>query len=137
MKPPRIALDTNVLVSFLLGVKPVSASAACIARIGAAAWTPVSSTATWLEYEDVLGRSELKLNRGKVAEFLSALGDLVEWHHARPSPVQANDPGDQLWLDLLSGSSADALATFNLRDFREAIASGLPVMRPVEALREF
>lgn len=135
MKSPRVALDTNVLVTFLLSGNSHSAAAKCLDRIGAEVWTQVSSTATWIEYEDVLRRPELGLDAAKVTEFLDALAAMLEWHHATPARVRANDPDDQLWLDLLAGAKATGLVTYNVRDFRNALAAGYPVMRPAEALR--
>ena len=72
-----------------------------------------------------------------LAVFLGAVIDLVEpvntWFLWRP---QLRDPGDELVLEAAVNGRADAIATFNRRDFRPAADRfGIDILLPAEALR--
>ncbi len=69
--------------------------------------------------------------------FLDAIVDLVEpvdiWFLWRP---QLRDPGDELVLEAAVNGRADAIATFNRRDFRPAAGRfGLQILLPAEAIQ--
>ena len=69
--------------------------------------------------------------------FLDALIDLVEpvdvWFLWRP---QLRDPGDELVLEAAVNGRADAIATFNRRDFRPAADRfGIDILLPAEAIQ--
>ena len=69
--------------------------------------------------------------------FLDAVIDLVEpvevWFLWRP---QLRDPGDELVLEAAVNGRADAIATFNRRDFRPAADRfGIQILLPAEAIR--
>ncbi len=69
--------------------------------------------------------------------FLDAVINLVEpvdgWFLWRP---QLRDPGDERVLEAAVNGRADAIATFNRRDFRPASDRfGLDILLPAEAIR--
>jgi len=94
-----------------------------------------------LEYEDVLKRPEQRIAHGLTLEtidrFMAELASLVEpvevrflW---RP---QVRDPSDEMVLEAAINGRADALVTYNVRDF--AVAGerfAVQVLRPPELLK--
>jgi predicted nucleic acid-binding protein len=94
-----------------------------------------------LEYEDVLKRPEQRIAHGLTLEmiddFLAELAALVEpvevrflW---RP---QVRDPSDEMVLEAAINGRADALVTYNIRDFTEAGERfAVPVLRPPDLLK--
>lgn len=135
MKPPHVALDTNLHVAHLLSPKGNSAASRCILKLEQQEWQGVLSTATYLEHEDVLRRAEFGFDADLVTAYLDALADLIEWHTPLPSPIRLKDHGDQKWLDLLHGSKAEALVTYNQRDFVEAKRAGYGLLTPAVAIK--
>ena len=102
----------------------------------------LATPALFLEYEDVLTRQEHReahqLDEAGVQRFLAALAsaiEAVEVHFAwRP---QLRDASDEMVLEAAINGRADALVTFNVRDFAAAAAGfGLPVKFPGELLDE-
>jgi predicted nucleic acid-binding protein len=78
------------------------------------------------------------LNDDGIGRFLAALASAiepVEIHFAwRP---QLHDPADEMVLETAINGRADALVTFNVRDFAAAASAfGLRVKRPGEILDE-
>ena len=102
----------------------------------------LASPPLFLEYEEVLKRAEHRLAHGlsveQVDEFLSELAALIEpvELHFQWRP-QVRDPGDELVLEAAINGEADALITYNVRDFATAAERfGIAVMRPAEVLRK-
>ena len=94
-----------------------------------------------LEYEAVCSRTEhlaaAGLSTQELGVFLDALAALaepVETHYLwRP---QLRDPGDEMVLEAAVNGGAQAIVTFNLRDFGLApSAFGIDVLLPRDALR--
>lgn len=103
---------------------------------------PLVSTSLFLEYEDVLMRAETRLATkmqvedvsGFLAAFASAAEGVDVSFRWRP---QLKDPNDEFVLEAAVNAAADALVTFNVRDFREAaLRFGLRVLLPGELLKE-
>jgi predicted nucleic acid-binding protein len=104
--------------------------------------TPLATTALFLEYEAVLKRKEQRLahrlNLDEVDLFLGALASASKvvdvsfrW---RP---QLSDANDEMVLEPAVNGQADALVTFNIRDFRDVEKRfGPRVLRPGELLKE-
>jgi len=104
--------------------------------------TPLVTAALFLEYEAVLKRPEQQLVHGlsiaSIDAFLAALASACEpvevsfqW---RP---QLHDPDDEMVLEAAVNGQADAIITYNVRDFIAAASRfGLTVKRPGEFLRE-
>ena len=135
----RFVLDTNVVVAGLRS--PTGASAALIDRVLQRAFTLLLSVPLALEYEAACVEPEQRIASGlsdeDVREVVSALCAVAEpvrtaflW---RP---QLRDPADEMVLEAAINGSADALVTFNRRDFGDAPREfGIAVLLPQQALR--
>jgi putative PIN family toxin of toxin-antitoxin system len=119
----RVVIDTNILVAGLTSQQ--GASHALLRLVLGRRLRLLAAPALWLEYEDVLKRPEIQRRHGlsvkEVDCFLDALAMLVEpvairylW---RP---QLRDPKDEMVLETALNAHADALVTFNLKDFARA-----------------
>ncbi len=134
----RLVLDTDVVVAAMRSPKGASAAIVRAARMRRI--TLLASVALALEYESVCHRAEHQLASGltrlEIEIFLAAiiaLSEPVETHFRwRP---QLRDPGDEMVLEAAVNGLADALVTFNLRDFGMVpLRFGIRVLRPRETL---
>ena len=134
----KVVLDTDVVVAAMRS--PTGASAAILraARQGRA--TLLLSMPLALEYEAVCCRTEHRLAAGlsdrEVRVFLTAVVALAEpvTTHFLWRP-QLRDPGDEMVLEAAINGRADALVTFNVRDFGMVPAHfGVRVLLPREAI---
>jgi putative PIN family toxin of toxin-antitoxin system len=135
----RYVLDTNVVVSAMRSPKGASAALLMAARRNRIML--VANVALALEYEATCRLAEHRLACGldldQVGIFVDAviaMADPVESHFIwRP---QLRDPGDELVLEAAVNGRAEAIVTFNRRDFG-AIPQrfGIELLLPVEALR--
>lgn len=131
-------MDTDTIVAAMRSPTGASAALLRVARSGRV--TLLATTPLCLEYEDVCSRPEhietAKFSRADLTVFLDAVIDLVEpvnvWFLWRP---QLRDPGDELVLEAAVNGRADAIATFNRRDFRPADRFGIDILLPAEAIR--
>ena len=135
----RYLLDTNVVVAGLRS--PTGASAALIDRAFGRAFTLLLSVPLALEYEaicrDPAQRIVSGLSEAEVSHIISALCAISEpvdpWFLWRP---QLRDPSDEMVLEAAVNGRADALVTFNRRDFGDAPGHfGIALLSPREALR--
>ena len=101
----------------------------------------LASPALWLEYEAVLKRPEIRLRHeispAGINVVLDTLADRIEPVHLdylwRP---QLRDPKDEMVLETALNGRADALITFNTKDFAEAVTRfSLKLMTPAELIR--
>jgi predicted nucleic acid-binding protein len=101
----------------------------------------LASLANALEYEDVLGRTAIvagtPFTSEEGARFARAVAALCEpvivdriW---RP---RLRDPGDEHILEAALNGRADAIVTFNRRDFAPAAELGLRLALPRDILRK-
>lgn len=135
----RLVLDTNVIVAGLRS--PLGASAALIDHALDGVFTLLLSVALALEYESVCGdpaqRIVSGLSEADVRTVVSALCAVAEpvrtrflW---RP---QLRDAADEMVLEAAINGNADALVTFNQKDFSGAHERfGIGLLYPQQALR--
>ncbi|MGH7071990.1 MAG: putative toxin-antitoxin system toxin component, PIN family [Acetobacteraceae bacterium] len=135
----RLVLDTNVIVAALRS--PAGASAALLRAARRGEITPLASVALALEYEATCLRAEHRLAAGlserQVILFVDAviaMAEPVESHYLwRP---QLRDPSDELVLEAAVNGGAEAIVTFNARDFGSSVGKfALALLTPAEAIR--
>jgi putative PIN family toxin of toxin-antitoxin system len=135
----RLILDTNVLVTALCNQD--GASHFLIRRALADKIVLLASPALWLEYESVLKRSEIRLRHGISLENLDIVLDTMAAH---VEPVHLNylwrpqlrDPNDEMVLETALNGCADALVTFNTKDFAAAADRfALKLVTPAECIK--
>jgi len=135
----KVVLDTDVVVAAMRSPRGASAAILRAARQGRV--TLLASVPLALEYEAVASRTEHRLAAGlsehEVKIFLTAVVALVEpvTTHFLWRP-QLRDPGDEMVLEAAVNGGADALVTFNTRDYGTVPALfGLEILLPREAIR--
>lgn len=139
MRLTRLVLDTDVIVAAMRS--PRGASAALLEAALDGAVTMLANVALMLEYETVCARAEhLKaaaLSREELEVFLDGVAAIVE-------PVEAHyvwrprlrDPGDEMVLEAAVNGRAQAIVTFNARDYGNAPAEfGVRLVLPRDALK--
>jgi putative PIN family toxin of toxin-antitoxin system len=135
----RVVLDTDVVVAAMRS--PNGASAAILRAARLRETTLLFSVALAMEYEAVCSSAEHRLAAGISARqagvFVTAviaLAEPVETHFLwRP---QLRDPCDEMVLEAAVNGRANALVTFNLRDFGSAPARfGIELLLPRETIR--
>ena len=137
---PKIVLDTNILVSALRSSR--GPSFALVMAIRSGNIRMCCSPALFLEYEDVIKRPEqLKASGLLLADIDDILADLaghilpVTTHYQwRP---QLRDPSDEMVLEAAVNASAQAIVTYNIRDFTPAANFGIPVLNPEQTFKHF
>lgn len=134
-----VVLDTDVIVAAMRS--PAGASAALLMAVRRGEIRMVANVALALEYEATCRRAEhgvaAALSPAQVGIFIDAvigLAEPVETHFLwRP---QLRDPGDELVLEAAVNGRADAIVTFNQKNFRDIpLQFGVEVLFPVDALR--
>jgi putative PIN family toxin of toxin-antitoxin system len=134
----RFVLDTSVLVAAVRSSS--GASAELIRQVFAGNVVIPASVLLFLEYEEVLTRGEHLAGAGATAEemiiLLDALAERIDavkikflW---RP---QLRDADDEMVLETAINGQADAIVTFNRRDFAvHAEQFGIAILTPGEAI---
>ena len=135
----RLVADTDVIVAAMRS--PSGASAAILRAARQGKVTLLASVSLATEYEAVCSEAEHQsaagLNAAQADVFVDAVVALVEpvkthflW---RP---QLRDAGDEMVLEAAVNGRADALVTFNVRDFGSVPARfGIEVLLPRDALK--
>lgn len=138
--PPRLVIDTNVLVAATRN--RFGPSFALVQQVRHGQVTMCCSPALFLEYEDVLKRVDQLASSGltvkdvdailnELAGFVAPVATHYQW---RP---QLRDPADEMVLEAAANAQADAIVTYNLRDFGPAQLFGIPVLNPEQTFRRF
>jgi putative PIN family toxin of toxin-antitoxin system len=134
----KVALDTDVIIAARRSRS--GASHALLRALRAGQIEAVASVPMILEYEAVLMRPEQRQAMGlslqEVNAFLDSLAALltpvVPYFLWRP---RLRDPDDEMVLEAAVNSGAEAIVTFNKRDFLPgATQFNLAVLTPAEAL---
>jgi len=135
----RLVLDTNVLVTALCNRD--GASHLLIRWALADNISLLASPPLWLEYEAVLKRPEIRLRHGISIENLDIVLDTLA-AHVEPVHMsylwrpQLRDPNDEMVLETALNGAADALVTFNTKDFTDAAGRfSLKLMTPAECIK--
>jgi putative PIN family toxin of toxin-antitoxin system len=135
----KVVLDTDVVVAATRNPRGASAAILRAARQGRA--TLLASVPLALEYEAVASRAEHRLAAGltepEVNIFLTAVVAMAEpvMTHFLWRP-QLRDPCDEMVLEAAINGGANALVTFNVRDFGTVPAQfGVKILLPREAIR--
>jgi putative PIN family toxin of toxin-antitoxin system len=138
MNEMRIVLDTAAVVAAMRS--PTGASAAILRAARQGRVTLLASVPLAIEYEAVCFRPEHRRDAGltinQIDAFLHALLALTEPVRAhflwRP---QLRDPDDEMVLETAINGRADAVVTFNVRDYGIAPSQfGVEVLLPREAI---
>ena len=135
----RLVLDTDVVVAAMRSPRGASAEILRAARQGRV--TLLVSMPLALEYEAVCSRAEHRLAAGlsehEVKVFVTAVIAMAEpvFIHFLWRP-QLRDVGDEMVLETAINGKADALVTFNVRDFAPAHSLfGVATLLPREVVR--
>jgi putative PIN family toxin of toxin-antitoxin system len=133
-----VAFDTDVIIAARRSRS--GASNALLRALRTGHIEAVASVPMMLEYEAVLMRPEQRLAMGmsvqEVNVFLDSLAALlipvVPYFLWRP---RLRDPDDEMVLDAAVNSGAEAIVTFNKRDFLPAATQfNVQILTPAEAL---
>lgn len=134
----KVALDTDVIVAARRSRS--GAANALLRALRAGQLEAVASVPMMLEYEAVLMRPEhreaMGLSEPQVQAVLDDLAALVTpvvpYFLWRP---RLRDPDDEMVLDAAVNGAADAVVTFNKRDFLPAASLfNVQILTPAEAL---
>jgi putative PIN family toxin of toxin-antitoxin system len=135
----RLVVDTDVVVAAMRS--PTGASAALMVLLLQKQAVMLLSVALVLEYEAICMMAEHRLaaqaSENDVRNLLDTMIDIampVEVHYQwRP---QLTDAGDEMVLETAVNGQADAIVTFNRRDYKNAPARfGIDVLSPVDTLK--
>jgi putative PIN family toxin of toxin-antitoxin system len=135
----KLVLDTDVVVAAMRSPRGASAEILRAARQGRV--TLLVGMPLALEYEAVCSRAEHRLAAGlsehEVEVFVAAVIAMAEpvFTHFLWRP-QLRDAGDEMVLEAAINGRADALVTFNVRDFAPAHRLfGVATLLPREVVR--
>lgn len=135
----RLVLDTNVVVAAMLSQRGASAELIRLSVRGRV--TVIGTLSLALEYLDVCARPDVRAGSSiseaeavrfadEVAALLSPVEVRFRWRPAGP------DPDDDHVIEAALNGAADAIVTFNSRDFAEASRRfNLPVVAPADIIR--
>ncbi len=128
----KIVLDTNILVTALLSRN--GASFKLLSMIGDKRLDVVLSTPLVKEYEDVLYRKKLLLDKNDINDILDYLCSVGSHHkiYYLWRPV-LKDVKDDMILELAVKANA-IIVTYNKKDFEEASKFNIPVFSAKELL---
>ena len=136
----RLVVDTDVVVAAMRSPSGASAALLGLLLTGRGVW--LLSVAMALEYESVCMLADHRLaanaSSDEVSNLLDTIFDVivpVEVHYQwRP---QLTDAGDEMVLEAAVNGRADAITSFNHKDYKRAPGRfGIGLRTPAEILRE-
>lgn len=135
----KVVLDTDVIVAGLRS--PSGASAALLRAARSRRLVMLATVALFIEYEATCQRAEHReaagLSRSETRLFLDGFAHLVaevEAHFLWRGRLR--DANDDMVLDAAINGQADAIVTFNRRDYGKVPAEfGIELMLPRDVLR--
>jgi putative PIN family toxin of toxin-antitoxin system len=128
----RVVFDTNVLAAALRSKR--GASFALVSLLPSTKFELAVSLPLYLEYLDVLTRTEIKPAGISDADISSFVGEITR--HAQTQNIYflwrpwLRDEKDDMILELAIASQADYIVTFNLKDFQNIEIFGVKESRP-------
>jgi len=135
----RLVLDADVVVAAMRSPSGASAAILMAARSGRV--TLLATVALFIEYEAICQRAEHReaagLDRSETKLFLDGLAYLVEEVEAHFLwRGRLRDANDDMVLDAAVNGRADAIVTFNRRDYGDVPTEfGIGLLLPREALK--
>jgi putative PIN family toxin of toxin-antitoxin system len=115
MAPPRVVLDTNVVVSAHLNPDGLER---LVLRLGLSARLRLClSRDIFAEYEGVLRREKFGIDTAKVNESLRLIRSAATFVNPKRKLSVSSDPGDNKFLECAEAAGADYLVTGNKRHF--------------------
>jgi len=135
----RLVIDTDVIVAAMRS--PTGASAALLVILLRRQAVTLLSVALVLEYETTCMLAEHRLAAGaserdvlNLIDSLIEIAEPIEVHYQwRP---QLNDAGDEMVLEAAVNGQADAIVTFNRKDYGVGPARfGIGLLSPADALK--
>lgn len=134
----RIVLDTNILIAALMSRR--GASFKLLSLIGQGQFETVVSVPLVLEYEAVAKR----LSGDKIALSPEMIDDVLDYlcHVSIHQPIYylwrplLKDPQDDQVLEVAMNAQADAIITFNIRDFAGAYQHDVAIIDPKTFLEQ-
>jgi len=133
----RVVLDTCILFSALRSSS--GASHLIIRSLPERKFQPVVSTPVFFEYEEVL------LRLGQFPHLTADdINDFLDYFASVCEPVSVNflwrptlpDPDDDLVLEAAVSGQADAIVTYNLKDFAGSERFGIQLLTPAQFIKE-
>jgi putative PIN family toxin of toxin-antitoxin system len=134
----RVVLDTDIVVAGMRSPSGASAATLMAARSGRI--TLLATVALFIEYEAICQRAEHRdaagLSRSETKLFLDGLAHMVEEIEAHFLwRGRLRDANDEMVLDAAINGRADAIVTFNRRDYGRVPAEfGIDVLLPGDVL---
>lgn len=132
----RVVFDTNVLVSALRSNK--SASFALISSLPSPKFELALSLPLYLEYMDVLLRSDVKPKEITNEDIFDFVTEIVKSAHLQDIYFLwrpwLKDQEDDMVLELAIAARCSHIVTFNVKDFSNIESLGIKVISPSDFL---
>jgi len=129
----RLVIDTSVLVTGMLS--PFGPPARIVGLLATGRLEPCTDGRLLAEYESVLRRDHLRIDRTAVDELLGIVRRYGVPTGAPPLEMELPDPSDQPFIEVALAGGARCLVTGNGVRFPADRCMGLPVLTPAELVK--